>query len=201
MTQPTVRDVNEAFAAERATQIQAARNRQAAFDQRVADGKLVPLGGGRFRVDDPGSFDNGEVLTQRDGQILPEHGLDVTGGKPALYTTTPAWHGLGTVIPGGTADIDRVLELAGIDYAVDLRPVLYQPEAPAPRCSAISSSPYEATPAPGWDVSANAYEVIQNRHAFEFLQYLVDSYDEVWESAGALAARCSCPCACPTRSP
>ena len=187
MTQPTARDVNETFAAERATQIQAARNRQAAFDQRVADGKLVPLGNGRFRVDDPGSFDNGEILTQRDGQILPEHGLDVTGGRPALYTTTPAWHGLGTVIPGGTADIDRVLELAGIDYEVDLRPVLFQPE-PGTGAQVLDDQfvTVRGDTGAGLGCVGKRYEVIQNRHAFEFLQDLVDSYDVVWESAGAL---------------
>jgi phage/plasmid-like protein (TIGR03299 family) len=186
MTQPNL-DVNQRFAAERADQVQAASDRQVAFDRRVADGKLVPLGNGRFRVDDPGSLDNGEVLTQRDGQILPEHGLDLTRGKAALYTATPAWHGLGTVIPGGTTDIDQVLELAGIDYDVDLRPVLYQTE-PGTGAQVLHDQfvTVRGDTGAGLGCVGKRYEVIQNRHAFEFLQDLVDSYDVVWESAGAL---------------
>jgi phage/plasmid-like protein (TIGR03299 family) len=186
MTRPTI-DVNERFAAERADQIRAAQDRQATFDQRITDGKLVPLGGGRFRVNDQGSWDNGEILTQRDGQILPEHGLDTTRGVTALYTSTPAWHGLGTVIPGGITDIDRVLRLAGIDYEVDLRPVLYQPQHGAPaRMLDDQFVTVRADTGAGLGCVGKRYEVIQNRQAFEFLQDLVDSYDVIWESAGAL---------------
>ena len=84
-------DVNQQFATERAAQFQAAARAAAAFDQRVADGKLTPLGNGRYRVTDPGSWDNGEVLVRRNGQILPQHGLDLSTGSAALYSTTPAW--------------------------------------------------------------------------------------------------------------
>src|SRR5688500_10812553 len=62
-------DVNAAFAAERTDQIQAATAQQAAFDARVAAGTLLPLGDGRFQVNDPNSWDNGEILIQQDGQI------------------------------------------------------------------------------------------------------------------------------------
>lgn len=46
-------------------------------------------------------------------------------GEAALYTTTPAWHGLGNVVPGGTSDVDEVLKLGGIDFQVELRAVRY----------------------------------------------------------------------------
>ena len=98
----SVPDVNERFAAERRAQLTQAAGRQVDLDRRVADGRLVPLGGGRYRVNDPGSWDDGEVWTLTDGQVRPQAGLDVTTGQPALYTAVPAWHQLGTVIPGGS---------------------------------------------------------------------------------------------------
>ena len=183
-------DVNERFAAERAGQIQAAADRQADIDRRVADGKLVPLGGGSYRINDPGNWDDGEVWTMRDGQVLPQHGLDQTSGQAALYTTTPAWHGLGNVIPGGTRDIGQVLQLGGIDFEVTRRPVLFRADVTDPD-SPIWTLPEqfvtvrEDTGA-GLGVVGSRYEVFQNLEIFEFLQDLVDKYDVVWESAGAL---------------
>ncbi|WP_426513110.1 hypothetical protein ACPPVO_22190 [Dactylosporangium sp. McL0621] len=120
-------DVNAAFAAERADQLQAAAARRADFDTRLADGTLVPLGDGRFRVNDPDSWDNGEILLrQTDGQILPQHGLDTSRGQAALYSSVPAWHQLGTIVPGGTSNVEDVLRLGGIDYEVLRRPVEFR---------------------------------------------------------------------------
>ena len=82
---------------------------------------MVPLGDGRYRITDPQSWDNGEIWTMRDGLVLPEHGLDTTTGRVALYTAAPAWHEVGTVIDGGTSDIDVVLEAGGIGFTVVLR--------------------------------------------------------------------------------
>ena len=109
MTMLATPDVNQQFATERAAQFQAAARAAAAFDQRIAHGKLTPIGNGRYRVTDPGSWDNGEVLVRRNGQILPQHGLDMSTGNAALYSTTPAWHSLGSIVPAGTPDIDTVL--------------------------------------------------------------------------------------------
>jgi len=183
-------DVNEQFDAERANQLTAAADRQADLDRRVAEGTLVPLGDGRYRINQPGSWDDGEVWTMRDGQVLPQHGLDVTTGQAALYTTAPAWHGLGTVIPGGTADIGQVLTLGRIDFEVTRRPVLFRADPTDPD-SPIRTLPdqfvtvREDTGA-GLGVVGARYEVFQNLEIFEFLQDLVDKYDIVWESAGAL---------------
>ena len=180
-------DVNQAFTAERVGQIQAAEATRARFDARVADGKLVPLGNGQFRVNDPGSFDHGEILVQRGGLILPQHGLDTSLGQAALYSAVPAWHTLGNIIPGGTSDIDTVLQAGGIDYDVSLRPVRYRNSADGP--TLILDDQFvtvrEDTGA-GLGVVGARYEVMQNRAVFEFLQDLVDRYDVVWESAGAL---------------
>jgi hypothetical protein len=85
MTSTLPADVNEQFAAERAGQLRDAADRQAALERRIAAGTLSPLGDGRYQVTDPNSWDNGEVWAMRDGQIQPQHGLDTTTGKVALY--------------------------------------------------------------------------------------------------------------------
>jgi phage/plasmid-like protein (TIGR03299 family) len=187
INRPTAGDVNEQFAAERAGQLQAAADRQADLARRVSDGTLVPLGGRRYRVNDPSSPDNGEVWTLQDGQVLPEHGLDETTGRPALYTAVPAWHQLGNVVPGGSADIDQVLRLGGIDFDVDRRPVLYRSAHDGPtRLLPDQFVTVRSDTGAGLGVVGARYEVLQNRHVFEFLQDLVDDHQVRWESAGAL---------------
>jgi phage/plasmid-like protein (TIGR03299 family) len=181
-------DVNAAFAAERADQIQAATLRQADFDARVANGKLIPLGNGQFRVNDPGSWDNGEVLIQQqDGQILPQHGLDTSRGQVALYSRVPAWHQLGNVVPGGTSDVEDVLKLGGIDFDVARRPVEFRNSLDGPhRVLAEHFVTVRQDVGAGLGVVGSKYEVLQNRDAFAFLQDLVDRHDVIWESAGAV---------------
>jgi phage/plasmid-like protein (TIGR03299 family) len=187
MTIVAAPDVNTRFAAERADQFRAAARARVAFDKRIADGKLTKIGNGRYRVTDPGSWDNGEVLVRQNGQILPQHGLDTTSGTAALYSTTPAWHSLGSIVPEGTSDIDTVLALGRIDYTVSRRPVLFRPtpEGAATILTDQFVTVREDTDA-GLGVVGARYEVLQNRQAFEFLQDLVDDYQVTWESAGAL---------------
>jgi phage/plasmid-like protein (TIGR03299 family) len=201
-------DVNEAFAAERAAQIsdalsaperaaEAARKHNANVERRIADGKMVPIGGGKYKVVDPGSWDDGEVwnFTLRDVEgeanavsvVLPEHGLDETTGRPALYTAVPAWHGLGTVVPGGLTSIYDVLALGGIDYEVSKRPVQYR----NPLTGELETLPgqYVTTredTGAGLGVVGERYEVFQSNTVFSFLHDLLGTSDVVCESAGAL---------------
>jgi phage/plasmid-like protein (TIGR03299 family) len=180
-------DLNAAFAAERRGQIQAVADRQADIQARIAAGTLVPIGNGSYRVNDPSSWDNGEVWTLQNGEVLPQHGLDTTTGQVALYTAVPAWHELGNVIPGGTSDIDQVLELGGIDFEVIRRPVLYQNSLGGPTfVLADQFVTVRQDTGAGLGVVGARYEVFQNRDIFEFLQDLVASDEVVWESAGAL---------------
>ena len=72
----STRDVNTAFAAERAGQLDTAQQHRSDIDRRLTDGTLITLGDGRYRVNDPASWDHGEVLHLQDGQILPQHGLE-----------------------------------------------------------------------------------------------------------------------------
>jgi phage/plasmid-like protein (TIGR03299 family) len=177
-------DVNAEFAAERASQLEAARASQAAWDQRVKDGKLRNLGNGRFQVTDPGSWDDGEILIQAGGQILPQHQLDMSTGSAALYTTTPAWHGLGNVVPEGTSGIDEVLKLGGIAFGVETRPVKFHAGGELQNFPGQFVTVRDDTWKP-LGVVGSSYSVIQNRDGFEFLAELVAKRDAVWESAGA----------------
>ncbi len=180
-------DRNAAFTAERRGQLRAAADRRADIEARIADGRLVPIGDGRYRVNDPGSFDNGEVWTLTNGEVLPQHGLDTSTGQVALYTRVPAWHELGTVIPDGTSDIDQVLTLGGIAFEVARRPVLYQNTLGGPaKVLADQFVTVRQDTEAGLGVVGARYEVFQNRHIFEFLQDLVANHEVVWESAGAL---------------
>ncbi len=180
-------DLNARFAAERRGQLQAAADRRADIEARIAAGTLVPIGNGRYRVNDPSSWDNGEVWTLTNGQVLPQHGLDTTTGQVALYTAVPAWHELGTVIPGGTADIEQVLTLGGIDFEVARRPVLYQNSLGGPtKVLADQFVTVRQDTEAGLGVVGARYEVFQNRDIFAFLQDLVANQQVVWESAGAL---------------
>ncbi|MBT8227593.1 MAG: DUF932 domain-containing protein [Dactylosporangium sp.] len=174
-------DVNQRFADERAEQL-------ADIDRRVADGTLIPIGNGRYRATGRGSgYDQGEIWSLENGNLAPQHGLDETTGQAALYTTTPAWHGLGSVIPGGTSDIDQVLRLGRIDFTVARRPVLFQTDLGGPtRVLPDQFVTVRSDTDAGLGCVGGRYEVIDNRAAFEFLQDLVEAYEVTWESAGAL---------------
>ena len=177
-------DVNTAFAAERAGQLEAARTAQADIDQRVADGKLRPLGGNRFRVTEPGNFDNGETLYLSAGQLLPQHGLDTTTGQAALFTRVPAWHSLGNVARGDES-ITEILDLGGIAYGVEKRTVRYGWESEVRTAPGQFVTVRDDTGA-ALGVVGDRYTVIQNRDLFTFLEDLVSTTGVVWESAGAL---------------
>ncbi|MEU6355685.1 DUF932 domain-containing protein [Streptomyces sp. NPDC047072] len=182
-------DVNTAFAQAKAEQIEPMHAEARAFQERIDRGEIRPLGGDRYEV--LTGWDAGETfIVQRSTegrieQILAQHGLDTTTGGAALYTTTPAWHGLGAVIPGGISDIDEVLKLARIDWEVSKRRVLYEWDdgvrVAADRYVTVRTDSGEALGTVG-----GRYEVFQNRRVFEFLQDLVQRYDAIWESAGAL---------------
>jgi len=129
--------------------------------------------------------DDGSWVAADPGEVLGQDGLDMTSGEAALYTTTPAWHGLGTVIPGGIRDIDEVLRLAHIDWEVSQRPVHYLwRDGPHTVDGKFVNVRVDTGDALG--VVGKVYSPLQNRASFEFLQDLVANYGVSWESAGAL---------------
>lgn len=207
----TTVDVNEGFRAERTALIESLKSgredavQRAAdynrkIDDRIASGKLVPIGDNRYRVEEPGSYDNGEVWTyqkrstEMPALLLPQTGLDETGGKVALYTRVPEWHGVGTVIPAGLSDIDAVLRAGGIDWETIQVPTRFAPDPTSnvagslePFTQLVPNSFVNLrsdTMAP-LGVVGKVYTPISNRAGAQFLQHLVDDYGVIFESAGA----------------
>ncbi|ADD43269.1 DUF932 domain-containing protein [Stackebrandtia nassauensis] len=177
-------DVNDAFAQAKLDQIRAADNQQAAIAAQVARGDLQPLGGDTYRV--MTGWDRGEIIAYDTVQgIIAHHGLDTTTGQAALYSAAPPWHGLGCYIPGGTRDIDEVLKLSRLDFTVHTTPALYQWDDQLHTHPDKFHTLRSDTAAP-LGVVGSKYHTVQNRECFEFLRNLVESYDVVWESAGAV---------------
>lgn len=186
----TSTDVNAAFAAEKTRQTDAVRAQERAFQARIDRGEIRPVGGNRYEV--LTGWDRGETFTvSRDTQgqidaIIAQHGLDERAdGTIALYASSPAWHGLGQVIPGGTTDIDLVLSLGGLDFDVATVPALYQWGSELREHTDQFHTVREDTGAPLGAVGRR-YQPIQNRQGFEFIQELVGRFDVVWESAGVI---------------
>lgn len=186
----TMTDVNAVFADEKARQIDAARSRERTFQARVDGGEVRLLGGDRYEV--LTGWDRGEVFTvsrNAEGEIdaiIANHGLDERAeGTIALYASSPAWHGLGQIIPGGTTDIDTVLREGGLDFTVTTVPALYQWDGELREHADQFHTVREDTGAALGAVGAR-YRPIQNRQGFEFLQELVGRFDVVWESAGVI---------------
>lgn len=182
-------DVNIAFADEKAAQLDAVRDEARRVQERIDKGEITMISPDRYRV--LTGWDAGETFSvqrNQEGrieQILAQHGLDTSTGQAALYTTQPAWHGLGNVIPGGTTDIDEVLRLGRIDFEVEKVPVRYSYDGSDrvmdSRWVTVRNDTGEALGTVG-----QRYKVFQQREIFEFLQELTGRFDVIWESAGAL---------------
>lgn len=168
----------------------------AKFNERVAKGELADLGGGRYQSTQ--GWDRGEIWNLRksstsDRQLLvmPEHGLDTDEltGRAKLYSAVPAWHGLGSVIPGGITSVDDVIKLGQLDVPAISIPV------PAYRVPGIKGQTFEA---PGqfivangstgefWGMVGKVHKNIPVRTSFEFMQSIVDQGEVTWESAGLM---------------
>ncbi|QIJ62573.1 DUF932 domain-containing protein [Streptomyces sp. JB150] len=147
-------------------------------DERTA---LVQSTGARRRSD--GSY--AATVGYDRGEVIGRDGLDTSRGTAALYTTTPAWHGLGTVIPGGISDIGTVLRVAQIDFQVDKRPVqyVYGGERRVMDDQFVTA---RSDTGAALGTVGNRYEVFQQRQIFEFLEDLAGQHGVLWESAGAL---------------
>lgn len=113
------------------------------------------------------------------------HMIDNSTGKDAFYSLREsAWHKLGQVVNAPVHDT-RVLELAGLDWSVDLRPVSTMDKEnnsiliPGKRCALRSD-----TCAP-LGVVGDDYATVQNSAMLEFFRQVCDSECTI-ETAGAL---------------
>jgi hypothetical protein len=122
------------------------------------------------------------------GEVIGRDGLDTSRGTAALYTSTPAWHGLGTVIPGGTTDVDTVLRAGQIDFEVQKRPVYYQVKGKRSRFADHFVTVRMDTAA-AIGIVGQRYQVFQQKQMFTFLQELAASLRRVLGVRGRPAGR------------
>lgn len=183
-------DLNTAFADEKARQLAAASDRERQFQARIDRGEIRMISPDRYEV--LTGWDRGETFTVsrnargQIAEIIAQHGLDTRAdGTIALYASSPAWHGLGQIIPGGTSDIDTVLALSGLDFDVTTVPAMYVWDGEL-RQHADQFHTVRVDTGAALGVVGARYAPIQNRQGFEFLQELVGRFDLVWESAGLL---------------
>ncbi len=204
MTTATL-DRTDAFNAERLSLIQGLRDGQASaveraveynkgIDAKIKDGRLVSLGGDRYQVVDPGSWDNGEVWIYRKVSeqaqplLLPEHGLaENEDGEVSLYRKRPAWHNLGNFHLEGLTDISQVLKESGLDYDIAQYPTRFNFKGKSLLVPGSFVNVRKDTGEPK-GVVGKVYTPVQNREAFEFLQNLADKHDILWETAGETAS-------------
>jgi phage/plasmid-like protein (TIGR03299 family) len=169
----------------------------ARFEARVANGTMVNLGGGRYQVNDPDSWDNNEVFTvQRQAgdlrqlMVMPEHGLEVVDGKAALYTRYPEWHDLGTVIPAGLSSIPLVMRAGGMDFRVLQRPSGAMLPGPDGEDVFVTDPGkfvnYRSDSGALLATVGKIYTPIQPSESMAFLQSLVDDGSVIIESAGVM---------------
>lgn len=122
------------------------------------------------------------------------HNIEIDASGRASYfsgeSITP-WHGLGTIVPG-LATAKQALELANLDWTINLQPVQFTyPDpsdsgkflsAPVPgRFAAVRSSDNKPLGVVGSD-----YKIFNNEDAFSFFDSIVDSEEAKYTSAGAL---------------
>ncbi len=101
--------------------------------------------------------------------------------ETGLFVSTPAWHGLGTVLEDAP-NVDDALQLAGLDWEV--RPTAIQLDdgkAIATHKAMVRSSDGAVLGVVGCD-----FTPLQNRDAFEWVRPLVEAGDVSIEAAGAL---------------
>ena len=197
-------DVNAAFDAERMAQVAritdlrseegAARyiaEQTARFEQRVQAGELVKLSEGRYQSTQ--GWDRGEVWTVTNANgaslVLPEHGLDLMeGGKARLYTATPAWHGLGQVIPGGISDVADVIRIGGLDVpAVSVPcPEFTIPGLPGKHAAPGQFGVFNGNTGEFWGMVGKVHKNIPVETSFAFMQHVVADGSVIWDTAGMM---------------
>lgn len=102
--------------------------------------------------------------------------------ETGLFVSTPAWHGLGTVLDNAP-DVDEALVTAGLNWRVLAKPISIAGEdAPIETHRAMVRSSDGAV----LGVVGNQFEPLQNADAFDWFRPVVDSGEATIEAAGSL---------------
>lgn len=103
------------------------------------------------------------------------------GTAEAFFALKPAWHGLGTVLPH-VPDSQEAMKAAGLDWSVNTVPIQTIGGEECPDHVATVRSDNGKV----LGVVGSGYSVVQNHHAFAFLDSLLQDGIVRYESAGAL---------------
>lgn len=110
------------------------------------------------------------------------HDLATTNGQTAMmYAGETPWHGLGTKLDE-PATAAEAIEAAGLNYEVDLRPIVTDDGIPIPKRKAVVRNDSNAV----LGVVGNSYQPVQNHQCFGFLDSVVEDGQLRYHTAGAL---------------
>lgn len=109
------------------------------------------------------------------------HLLNQVNGRTSMFATQPAWHGLGQIVSGAQTS-EEAIKLAGLDYEVRKSRIFTEGGVEIP--NNFATMRMDTNEALG--VVGNKYTVLQNDHAFKFIDDLVGKKEAIFESAGAL---------------
>lgn len=113
--------------------------------------------------------------------------------ETAFFGGQGAWHGLGTVIEEDVIEAARAIELAGLDWQVEVWPlVAYPPSEQDPDGVDVGVNVAEGFASVRTSdrkilgVVGPSWTPIQNREMFDLGESLVDSSEAKWHTAGSL---------------
>ncbi len=110
------------------------------------------------------------------------HDLATMKGRTAMmYAGETPWHGLGTRLDQ-PATAAEAIKAAGLDYQVDLTPIITETGLSIPQRQAVVRQDSNQV----LGVVGTSYQPVQNRECFSFLDEVVAGGDLRYHSAGAL---------------
>ncbi len=110
------------------------------------------------------------------------HDLAITNGQTAMmYAGETPWHGLGTKLEK-PANAAEAISAAGLDYVVQLEPLITTNGIPVPKRKAVIRTDSNAV----LGVVGNSYQPVQNHQCFGFLDAMVADGEIRYHTAGAL---------------
>lgn len=104
---------------------------------------------------------------------------------------TATWNGIGRNV-ADCRDMEQVLKASGLDYEVEKRPV-FMNAGPVDMTEAMTAIPnrfvtVRTSDNHPYDVVSDKFEVIQNRDAFDFVNYMGDEvqFEKAGETTGGM---------------
>lgn len=109
------------------------------------------------------------------------HKNDKTGKTSFVAVGQKAWHGLGQYVDNAMTAAEAI-NLGGLDYTVEKRPMFIQPDIEIPDFKAIvrTDTNYPL------GIVSEGYQIVQNHEAFEFFDTIVDRGEAIYQTAGVL---------------